>query len=78
MICGDTLTYGWVYGWLGVLIDGSFFWHFDFLLKPPQPITGYFWEKLFNTGQITEDKSNTTYIMNKNIIFILEKEIVVF
>ena len=29
-------------GYLGVLIDGSFFWHFDFLLKPPQSITGLF------------------------------------
>ena len=24
------------------LMDGSFFWHFDFLLKPPQPVTGLF------------------------------------
>ena len=24
------------------LMDGSFFWHFDFLLKSPQPFTGLF------------------------------------
>ena len=39
MICEDTPTYGWVYG----CVDGwVILLTFDFLLKPPQPITGLF------------------------------------
>ena len=28
----DSPTYGWVYGFVGWLMDGSFFWHFDIWL----------------------------------------------
>ena len=33
-------------GYMGVLMDGWFFWHFDFLLEPPQPVTRLFFGDL--------------------------------
>ena len=38
-------------GYMVVLMDASFFWHFDFLLKPPQPVRGLF---LFGFHEVNE------------------------
>ena len=46
----EDLKYGWVYGFVGWLMDGSFFLTLDCLLKPPQSITGLFLTPFRTTG----------------------------
>ena len=54
MICGDTPTYGWIYGcvdgWVNILT-------FDFLLiKPLQPVQDYFYVKTTQKIYVTQGK----------------------
>ena len=41
-ICVDSPTYGWVYGFVGWLMYGSFFWHLTAYLNRLSPLQGYF------------------------------------
>ena len=41
-ICVDSPTYGWVYGFVGWLMEGSFFWHLTAYLKHLSLLQGYF------------------------------------
>ena len=41
-----------MHGYIDVLLDGSFFLTFEFLLKTPQPVTGLFLSK----GNLSDER----------------------
>ena len=60
-ICVDSPTYGWVYGFVGWLMDGSFFWHLTAYLNHLSPLQGYFGE--FWMGYMEEHISTMSSTM---------------
>ena len=60
-ICVDSPTYGWVYGFVGWLMDGSFFWHLTAYLNRLSSLQGYFGE--FWMGYMEEHISTMSSTM---------------